>query len=424
MAGGTGFIGTAGSAATALTPHGSGLRIAHVAEAFGGGLLEVVRAMAEGAAKDGCEVLIAYGRRPETPDEPAELISDAVEVRGLPWGNRSPIEQLRAGRALRRLLAEFEPDVVHLHSSFAGLVGGVVAGGRWPVVYTPHAFASCLPGLGGARRRMIAAAERLAISRARIVGAVSTSEADTAYALGARRVRVVRNGIPELDEEPRETAKVLTMPALRPRVIAGGRLVGQRRPDACARILGALSDEADVAWVGGGGEGDGAWADTTREQLASAGVPVTGWLPREQALEEMARATVYLHWTAWDGQALSLLEAMAEDTLVIASDIEPNREVLGHSQVCATEEEAVLLLRRVLGDPGLMREMLQQQRSRRMRFGAQRMAQEWLALYEDVITEREPEPAPGELSPLPADAPRAHEVILSGEPSVQPEPAI
>src|SRR3954454_21156778 len=86
------------------------LRIAHVAEAFGGGLLEVVKTMAEGAAADGCEVLVAHGRRPETPDDTAALFSEAVQFVGLPWGVRSPAEQLRAGHALRRTLAGFDPD--------------------------------------------------------------------------------------------------------------------------------------------------------------------------------------------------------------------------------------------------------------------------------------------------------------------------
>jgi glycosyltransferase involved in cell wall biosynthesis len=144
-----------------------------------------------------------------------------------------------------------------------------------------------------------------------------------------------------------------------------------------------------------------------RERLTAAGVQVTGWLPHDEALREMARATAYLHWTAWDGQALSLLEAMAQDTVVIASDIEPNREVLGPKQVCVTEEEAIALLRRVLTDPPVARQMLEGQHARRLRFGAQRMSEEWLSLYQDVHALEpalEQQPAVGEPEPiLPAE---------------------
>ncbi len=388
-----------------VTPRASTPRIAHVAEAFGGGLLEVVAVMAQSAADEGCDVLLVHGRRPETPADPAAIFTGGVTVRELPWGSRTLLEQVRAGRALRRLLEEWQPDVVHLHSSFAGLVGALAVGGRWPVVYTPHAFASRLPGQSRARRAVIRFAERLAVARCAVVGAVSSSEAEMASELGAHAVRIVRNGIPELNYQPVETGKTLTMPALRPRVIAGGRIIGQRQPEACARILGALAERADVAWVGGGGD-EGRWGAHAREALDEAGVPVTGWLPREQAVHEMERATVYLHWTAWDGQALSLLEAMAVDTIVIASDIAPNREVLGPHQVCGSEEEAIALIERVVADPALARSMLAEQAERRERFGCRRMCDEWLGIYDELIGAPAPEPAaapaPAILSPQPA----------------------
>src|SRR5919107_963990 len=42
--------------------HARPLRVAHVAEAFGGGLLEGVRVIAEHAAAEGCDVLVVHGR--------------------------------------------------------------------------------------------------------------------------------------------------------------------------------------------------------------------------------------------------------------------------------------------------------------------------------------------------------------------------
>ncbi len=351
------------------------MRILHVAEAFGGGLLEIVCTLAGGAAEAGHDVAIAYGRRPETPESVAAAIPERVEPFGLPWARRTPAEQLAAARTLRRVVRRWRPDVVHRHSSVAGVVGQLALPRGTRTIFSPHSFESALPSSGRARRLAIRGLERWAVRRASLVGAVSPSEGSMSTRLGAREVAVVENGIPEL--EPGRALE-RELPA-RPRVVAVGRTVPQRRPDACARILSRVADVAEVAWVGGGGGQRGV---AGFEALQAAGVPVTGWVSRERALGELGEATVYLHWTAWDGQPLSVLEALARDAVVIASDIAPNRDVLGPAQVFAAEEDAVAAIRRVIEDPSYAAELRSGQRARRGRWAASAMVERWLALYE------------------------------------------
>lgn len=370
-------------------------RILHVAEAFGGGLLEAVRVMAAGAVEAGHAVAIAYGTRPETPAS-LDMLDPRIERFRLDWGRRSPPRELIAARQLRRVADRWDPDVVHLHSSFAGLVGTLTLRSR-PTVFTPHSFASALDGRTAAARAAYRRAERYIVARADVIGAVSQSEASLARELGAgSRVRVVENGIVELNPTPREGVTrpsdgrrtgrpSQATPIQRPRVVASGRVVAQRRPEAVLRILSSIRDLADVAWIGGG---DSAWSDSVRDQFDAAGVHLTGWLGREQAMAQIAGATIYLHWTAWDGQPLSVLEAMALDTLVVASDIEPNREVLGGRAVRATEKEAVELLRSLLVDPALAKRMMAEQRRRRYVYSAARSQRRWLHLYRQLIADR------------------------------------
>jgi glycosyltransferase involved in cell wall biosynthesis len=367
----------------ALATSGEPLRILHVAEAFGGGLYEVVRALANDAAKRGHEVTVLYGRRPETPDDPEPDFSARVTLEPMPWGGRSPFEQLRAMRRLRAAAKEFAPDVIHLHSSFAAVFGGVALRGLAPIVYTPHSFASCLPSTPKLRRRLLVAGERLAIRCATAVGAVSESEARCSRRRGASDVTVIPNGITELNvtAQVRRELERLARPRIADtRVIAGGRIVGQRQPDACARILGALGPDVETRWAGGGGD-DTPWAEEARRALRDAGVEITGWLPREEWLRELDEATVYLHWTAWDGLPLCLLEALAEDTIVVASDIAPNREVLSPEQLCASEDEAVALLQRIVAEPAFAARLRSAQRERRQRYSETRMARQWSDLY-------------------------------------------
>ena len=113
---------------------------------------------------------------------------------------------------------------------------------------------------------------------------------------------------------------------------------------------------------------------------------MTGWLPRAEALERLGEATVCLHWSAWDGQSLALLEAFARDVVVVASDIAANREVVGPRQICARRERRRSRSRaRSSATPHLRAELLADQRSRAASFGAGRAGAEWLELYAQVL---------------------------------------
>jgi glycosyltransferase involved in cell wall biosynthesis len=361
-----------------------GLRVLQVIEAYGGGALEVVTTISERLAEQGHAVGIAYGVRPETPADVRARVAEAVEVFPLPWTARTARAQLSAARSLRRLVADWRPDLVHLHSSFAGVVGSFALRGRVPLVYTPHAYSFTSAAHRRGRRAAYRALERLVARRTQVVAAVSESEARLAReVVGATSVACIPNGIPELDEGGRPPPAAA---AAGPSVVAMGRIVPQRRPAECARILAELDGTAEVAWVGGGGpdgpDGRGARA------LQEAGVEITGWVDREAAMARLGAATAYLHWTAWDGQPLSVLEAMARDVVVVASDIDANRELVGDEQVCGSEAEAVALLQAVVTDPGRRRRMLDSQRARRGAYGAQRMVDEWAELYAAVARGR------------------------------------
>lgn len=372
---------TPGTAQTATAPESplAPLRVLHVVESFGGGVYEVVRVLCERLVEREQAVGIAYGVRPETPPDVEATLDPRIEVFATPWTERSPGAQLGAYRALGRLERAWQPDVVHLHSSFAGAVGSVAVRSRRPTVYSPHGYSFTMEG-SGARKRAFRAVERFIARSVTTVGAVSPSEAALAAELGtARAIVTVPNGIPELDapdEHPGDPDRPLL-------AVAMGRIMAQRRPDQVARILGAAQGLAQVGWIGGG-RADQSDAD----QLEAAGVPVTGWCGRDEALAHLARATVYVHWTAWDGQPLSVLEAMARDVIVIASDIPANRDIVGPEQVFGTVEDAQAFLRRVLADAGLRADLLARQRARRRAFGADAMADGWLAVYRDLAAGR------------------------------------
>jgi glycosyltransferase involved in cell wall biosynthesis len=355
-------------------------RILHVSEAFGGGVQEMVTTLSERLEAAGYPVAIAYGRRPETPTDVRERVAPGVELFSLGWERRTLPEQVRACRRLGRLVKTWRPDVVHLHSSFAGLAGAVALGGLGvPTVYTPHGYSFTMGDQSPARRRAFRLAERLTASRATVVGTVSEAEAAAARTVAAAaKVRIVHNGIPELDGVAVE-APLPSRPGP-PRVLAMGRVTPAHLPLESARLLAAVADLAEVEWVGGAGAGE-----IPVSTITDQGVPISGWVDRPAALAKLAGATVLLHWTGWDGLPLSVLEAMAEDVIVIGHDIPAVREILGPGQVRETETEAGELLRHTLEDPELREAMLLEQRRRRPAYGAARMTEGWKELYASLL---------------------------------------
>jgi glycosyltransferase involved in cell wall biosynthesis len=364
------------------------LRILHVVEVFGSGVGIVAKTLAERQAEAGEEVLIAHGRCPETPAEVRGFVAPAVGLRELPWRTRSLAEQLRAGRALRRLVGEWRPDVVHLHSSFAGVVGAIALPRRVPSVYTPHGYSFTMRDRSAAKRLAFRAAERFTAARADLVGAVSAAEAaDARLVAPARKVTVVPNGIPELDRPPPPRPPAAA--GARPLVVTVGRVAEQHMPAETATILAAVADLADVLWVGGEGR-----SPELDQMVRERGVRVSGWLEREEVQTILASATACLHWTAWDGQPLSVLEAMAADVVVIAREIAATREILGSDQVCATPEEATATLRLLLSEAAARERLLAAQRERRPRYGSRRMAAEWRAVYARLAEPAAVRPSP------------------------------
>lgn len=173
------------------------MRIMHITEALGGGIFEIVSSLSAGLADQGHEVAIAYGVRAETPSPLREAVDERIELIPTAWTERTLRASLRASRELRPAVGVWNPDVIHLHSSFAGVVGAATLSGLAPTVYTPHGYSFTM-NASPLRRRAFRALERRVASRVRMVGAVSDAEAHLAReVVSAPHVRVVPNGIPE-----------------------------------------------------------------------------------------------------------------------------------------------------------------------------------------------------------------------------------
>jgi Glycosyl transferase 4-like domain len=107
-----------------------------------GGAPEVVLHLALGMESHGWEVAVAGPEQASIRPRLEEAAVEYLPMRDFTRGAHSPVAPLRALRHLHAQLAEDPCDVLHCHSSKAGVIGRMVGARRGiPVVYSPHCFA-------------------------------------------------------------------------------------------------------------------------------------------------------------------------------------------------------------------------------------------------------------------------------------------
>lgn len=173
--------------------------VLHVTEAGGGGVARHLELVLPALVRRGLACgLFAFGRRLETgfrtfaEEQTAAGLLSALAL--------SPDAGLMAAALrLRSLVQHWQPRVLHLHATRAGLAGRLAFRPNRPpaIVYSPHAF-GLMPGHAG-RRLALKVSERLLAGRTDCYALVSRAEYDDALHLGlpAAQCRICENGLPD-----------------------------------------------------------------------------------------------------------------------------------------------------------------------------------------------------------------------------------
>jgi glycosyltransferase involved in cell wall biosynthesis len=299
-----------------------------------------VAQLAVGLGSRGWDVEVAGP--PESVIHPA-LAAAGVAIHRLPFtrGFGDPVGDARTALALRQVVARGGFDLVHAHSSKAGLLARPVAATlRVPTVYTPHCYGFLMEGRGaeGAVAKVVERALGL-ITPATICVCAAERRAAVAAGIGARdRLHVVLNGCPGPDPEVPADPALTALAARGPVVAAVTVLRAQKRVDllidAAPAILARVPD-AQIAVVG-----DGPLADAHAAHVRRLGLegrvhllPFTA-----PASRHLAAVDVLVLPSDWEALAIGLLEAMACGVPQVATDV-------GGTAEAVTEETGVLVPR-------------------------------------------------------------------------------
>jgi glycosyltransferase involved in cell wall biosynthesis len=232
---------------------------------------------------------------------------------------------LRLAAALRRVLGEFRPDILHLHSSLAGAVGRVVArssGFAGKVVYCAHGWAFD-PNRGSRAAALLKLAETALYWSADAIVNISPHEAKFQPARWSRgsRVRLIQSGIADDAGAPLQ-APVDPGGPRRWRLLFAGRTEYLKGFDLLLSEMAELRDEAELIVA----------SDHPVGSDSLPNITFLGWLPRDQIKVELARADFVVMPSRSEGMPLVALEAMRAGRPVIASGRGPFPYIVEHNK--------------------------------------------------------------------------------------------
>lgn len=331
-----------------------------------------------------------------------ELIETPHLVREL-----APCRDLRCLRDLRRIIRDWRPDVVHTHSSKAGILGRFAA---WRehvpcVVHTIHGLAFH-PYERGWRNRVYILAERAAARRCHRILGVADAMRDQSLAAGIGRPAQYRTVWSGMDVEPflapqwsrAEVRQALGLAEDDFVIGTVARLAELKGHDDLLDALGpALQADSHLRllWVG-----DGWWRERLLGRVSDLGltgrVITTGLVPPEQIPKFHQAMDLLVHPSYREGLPRVVTQALLSGLAVVAYDVDGTREVCIDGETGrlvkpgdgAGLRDAVLSLR---ADPALRARFGAAGRALcRDRFSAGAMVEALDEVYREVLAPRAP----------------------------------
>lgn len=263
-----------------------------------------------------------------------------------------PLTDLRCYYALRKLIRDMQPDIVHTHSSKAGILGRAAAWAELPaakrrghpigVVHTIHGppFHKYLPAR---TNKIYIASEKFAAKRCHRI--VSVADAMTTQFLDEQIGRkeqystvysgmeidrylypVTPQGSPATSDSVRESLGLSPMDFV---VGTVARLAELKGHDDLLDALGEELRKRDnwkLLWVG-----DGWWRDRLLKRVAEMGlaskVVTTGLVPSERVPEMMKAMDVLVHPSYREGLPRTVPQALLVGVPVVAYDVDGTGEI-------------------------------------------------------------------------------------------------
>lgn len=307
-------------------------RVLFIVEAFGGGVFTYISELSNKLSSN-YEIYIAYSTRKQTPENYREYFDSKIKLIEVKSFTRelNVKKDVKALFELKKIVREVDPDIIHFHSSKAGVLGRLgFSGKKRKKFYTPHGYSFFMPNISSEKKLFYKCIEKLCSYSKCVTIACSKSEYEATLNLTSK-AEYVNNGI-NIDnlkqyaptKNPQKNKGTLRIAIL-------GRIEFQKNPQLFNKIASGYPND-EFIWIGDG---------NLRSMLTAPNIKITGWLSRDDALKMMQDADVFILTSRFEGLPMSLLEAMYMKKVCIVSNVTGNRDVINKNNgfICDNIDE-------------------------------------------------------------------------------------
>ncbi|BEL93735.1 glycosyltransferase [Serratia ureilytica] len=287
------------------------MKVLHVAETIKGGVATVLRQLLSDRS----------GER-----ELYCLVPDAHRKELHEFDNENAFFFKRSGRDVKslfsllinyiRFIKKYRPEIIHIHSSFAGVVCRSVLPFVYlwykpKVVYCPHAF-SFIMNVAEKKKKMYSLIERALLTLTDRVVCTSYYEMNEAIRWGIKesKCRVVYNGIPAPKASDSETNETVHGDEIK--ILYVGRFDYQKGFDVLLQVANRLPTGMHITAIG-----DVVHADESPPSHEK--ISYLGWLDYHLIVPYFNNSTLLLMPSRWESFGLVAVEAQSFGLPVVAS---------------------------------------------------------------------------------------------------------
>ncbi|MBL0736215.1 glycosyltransferase [Flavobacterium sp. GN10] len=300
------------------------MKVVHIIEALGGGVYTYFNDLStffgdHDRVKNIETTIIYSANRKEINREKikSEFSSNInlIEINML--RNFSPIQDLKSVIQLTKELKKINPDVIHLHSSKAGVLGRIASFflfKKKKLYYSPHGYSFLRTDISKTIQKIYWLIEK---STQAIFGGITIACGDTEFEIAKKmgNSKLVRNGvnINSLQQNFIENKNdKLTIGIM-------ARITAARDPSLFNKIA-LRFPEYNFVWIGDG---------ELKPLITASNIKITGWiLNRETVLKELNKVDVYMQISLWEGLPIAVLEAMALKKPIVATNVIGNKDAV------------------------------------------------------------------------------------------------